>query len=135
MISFCTGRLIKDPEEYTTKSGNNMAAFAVIHTRDRKDIKTGTYPDDIFNFAAFGKTAEYIMKYVKKGYMVQVTSRVETKRYEYEGVKNVPGFNFTVLTFKRLDTGGKKSVSDSDSDLDRIDQSDNDQIQSDSVPF
>jgi single-strand DNA-binding protein len=65
------GRLTKEPELKTSKGGNNFVKFTIAVKRKRSD------ESDFFNVTAFGKLADTIHSYVKKGHMIGLTGRVE----------------------------------------------------------
>lgn len=74
------GRLTKDPEIRTTQSGNMIARFNLAVSRDRD---AADFPAVI----AFGKTAELIEKYCRKGKLVGVSGRIVTGSFEKDGRK------------------------------------------------
>lgn len=73
------GRLTKEPEIRTTNSGTQVAGFsvAVNHGKDAQGNETTTYVD----ISAFGKTAETVMKYLRKGFRVCVFADLRLRRY------------------------------------------------------
>lgn len=70
-----TGRLARDPEVRATKEGLVIARFALAVDR-KKDEKA-----DFFNFTAFGKTGEFVEKYLKKGTKINVIGRLQNDEY------------------------------------------------------
>lgn len=73
------GRLTKDVEIRT--SGENVfSRFSVAANRPFKN-KDGEYDADFPNCVAFGKTAEFIEKYFRKGDMIGLTGRIQTGSY------------------------------------------------------
>lgn len=74
------GRLTRDPETRPSQSGTGVVRFSVAVNRIRK--VEGQPEADFINCIAFGKTAEYMEKYVKKGYLVSVEGRIQTGSYE-----------------------------------------------------
>lgn len=83
------GRLTKDPEikHSTGETANTIARFSLAVNRRFKNAE-GTYDADFINCVAFGKTAEFIEKYFKKGEMMAVTARVQTGNYtNKDGIK------------------------------------------------
>jgi len=72
------GRLTRDPVVRYT-SGNQMAvaSFTLAVARPGKD-KGADFP----RVTAFGKTAETIEKYVKKGTAIAVEGRIQTGSYD-----------------------------------------------------
>lgn len=83
------GRLCRDPEVRNAQGeGNNaVARFTVAASRRYKNAE-GNYDADFPNCVAFGKTAEFISKYFKKGMMIGITGRLTTGSYvNKDGVK------------------------------------------------
>lgn len=83
------GRLTRDPEvRYTTgESANAIARFSVAVNRRFKNAE-GNYDVDFINCVAFGKSAEFIEKYFKKGMAIGLTGRIQTGSYtNKDGVK------------------------------------------------
>lgn len=74
------GRLTRDPEMRMSQSGMGVVRFSVAVNRTRK--VEGQPDADFINCVAFGKTAEFMEKYVKKGYLVSVEGRIQTGSYE-----------------------------------------------------
>ena len=81
-----TGRLTKDPNVRYTPSGTCVARFNVAinkgKDKDGKDLGAD-YPSVV----CFGKTAEIVEKYFKKGMMVGVEGKISTSSYEVDGKK------------------------------------------------
>ena len=69
------GRLTRDPEIRKTDSGMTIARYLVAVGRRTKDEA------DYISCVAFGKTAEFVEKYLKKGTRVGVTGRIQTGSY------------------------------------------------------
>ena len=74
------GRLTRDPEMRMSQSGTRVVRFSVAVNRTRK--VEGQPDADFINCVAFGKTAEFMDKYIKKGYLVSVEGRIQTGSYE-----------------------------------------------------
>lgn len=74
------GRFTKDPEIKYTNEGLSIARFTLAVDRrfKTKDEKTADFP----NCVAFGKTAEFIERYFRKGAKIGVTGRIQTGSYE-----------------------------------------------------
>lgn len=75
------GRLTKDPELRSTQSGLKVASFTLAINRNFKN-KEGKYDADFLNCQAFNKRAEFIEKYFKKGNMMAITARAQTRSYD-----------------------------------------------------
>lgn len=74
------GRLTRDPEMRMSQSGTGVVRFSVAVNRTRK--VEGQPDADFINCVAFGKTAEFMERYIKKGYLVSVEGRIQTGSYE-----------------------------------------------------
>ena len=82
-------RLCRDPEVRYTQGENAsvIARFSVAANRRFKNAE-GNYEPDFINCVAFGKTAEFIEKYFKKGMAIGITGRIQTGNYTNKyGVK------------------------------------------------
>ena len=95
------GRLTKDPELRTTTSGNNQTRFTLAVNR-RVASQDGQRQADFINCVAWGKTAETIAKYLKKGRELAVEGRIQTSNYDaQDGTKrystDVVVENFTFI--------------------------------------
>ena len=77
-----TGRLTKDPELKHGASGTAYCKFTLAVNRMKKDD-----PADFIFCSAFGKTAELIAEYVKKGHQLGVQGRLQQDTYEKDGEK------------------------------------------------
>lgn len=75
------GRLTKNPELRSTQSGLKVASFTLAINRNFKN-KEGKYDADFLNCQAFKNTAEFIEKYFKKGSMMAITARAQTRNYD-----------------------------------------------------
>lgn len=72
------GRLGKDPEIAALQSGTMVANFSIAVGWKSKD-KEGT---EWVNVSAFGKLAEIIQQYVKKGSRVYISGKFKTDKYQ-----------------------------------------------------
>lgn len=76
-----TGRFTKDPEVRYT-SGQNPLAVANFTVAVNKKYKREGQPDANFiPCTAYGKTAEFIEKYFRKGMKIEIVGRIETGFY------------------------------------------------------
>ena len=69
------GRLTREPEMFGQKS--KVARFCLAVDRSYGEDET-----DFFNCVSFGKQAEFVEKYLKKGIKVLVTGRLQNSSYE-----------------------------------------------------
>ena len=101
------GRNVKDIELRQTNSGTSAVEFSLAVKRAFKNAN-GEYDSDFFNCVAFGKSAETISRYVKKGDMIGIEGRLQTRSYtNKEGrkitVTEIIVENFEFLQSKRPD--------------------------------
>ena len=71
------GRLVREPVISYTQSGVCIAKFSIANDNSVKDKEEVDY----FDVTAFKTTAEYIMKYIKKGYKVGISGRLSQQRW------------------------------------------------------
>ena len=72
-----TGRVTKDIETRDTSTGRKVASFTIAVDRRTKDGKA----TDFFDCVAWGKTAELLGEYVKKGNMIVVNGRLQLRNW------------------------------------------------------
>ena len=75
-----SGRLTKDPEISSSEAGTTFARFSIAVPRKYK--KEGEPDTDFFNCSTFGKTAEFVEKYFKKGNRIGIVGRIQTGSYK-----------------------------------------------------
>ena len=73
-----SGRTTKEIETKTLDSGKKLANFTLAVDRRTKEGKTADFIDCV----AWGKTAEVLETYVRKGNMVGVVGSIQTRSYE-----------------------------------------------------
>ncbi len=95
------GRLTRDPDVRYAASGTAIASFSIAVDRKRKD-QNGEKKTDFFRCKAFGKTAEVIQSWVKKGRLVAVDGSVEINEYEKDGERKT-SFDIVCESFEVLD--------------------------------
>lgn len=74
------GRLTAEPEIRQANSGTSVASFTVAC--DRKFKREGQPTADFIRCKAFGKTAEFIEKYFRKGNRIGLTGSIQTGSYQ-----------------------------------------------------
>ena len=78
------GRLTKDPEIRYTQTNNTMVASFSLAV-NRRFVKEGEERQaDFINIVAWGKTAEFVNNYFKKGQQVGIIGRIQTRNWEDE---------------------------------------------------
>ena len=77
------GNLTRDPEMKSLPSGISVASFSIATNRTYKD-KNGAKQEavDYHNIVSFGKQAEVINQYLKKGSGVFIDGRIQTRSWE-----------------------------------------------------
>lgn len=80
---FLLGRLGKDPEIRATQGGMQIATFTLA-TSDRQKDQTGQWVDktEWHNLVAFGKTAEIVRDYCKKGKELFIEGKIQTRSWD-----------------------------------------------------
>lgn len=81
--AFLYGNLTRDPELKALPSGGQVANFGVATNRTYKD-KNGAKQEatEFHNVVAFGRTAEVIAQYMKKGRPIYVEGRIQTRSWD-----------------------------------------------------
>jgi single-strand DNA-binding protein len=82
------GNLTRDPEMRALPSGQNVANFSIATNRVYKD-RDGAKKEqtEYHNVVAFGRTADLIGQYMKKGRPLYVEGRIQTRSWEKDGQK------------------------------------------------
>lgn len=104
------GRLTRDPElKYT---GNNVAvaSFSLAVNRNFKDAN-GEREADFINCVIWGQSAENLANWAKKGALIGITGRIQTRSYENQQgqrvyVTEVVAENFQMLESRAAREGG-----------------------------
>lgn len=78
------GRLTKDADIRQSAGQNPTTVARYTLAVDRKGKDAGA---DFINMVSFGKTAEFIEKYVHKGTKIVIRGRIQTGSYEKDGKK------------------------------------------------
>jgi len=106
-----TGRLTRDPELKYGQSGKAYSRFSLAVDRPFSKGEA-----DFINCVAFGKTAELVGEYLRKGRKVGVNGRLQMNRYEVNGEKRT-SYDVLVDTVEFLESrnssGGDSSPSGS----------------------
>ena len=74
-----TGRVTKDIELKVTPTGKSVCSFSLAV--NRKFVQDGERQADFINCQLWGKSAETLEKYVKKGMMIGIEGRIQTRKY------------------------------------------------------
>lgn len=110
---FLYGNLTRDPELKALPSGSQVANFGLATNRTYKD-KSGAKQEstEFHNIVAFGRTAEVIAQYCKKGRPIFVEGRIQTRSWEgKEDRKKQYRTEIIVDNFQFGADGGKSGAS------------------------
>ncbi len=82
------GNITRDPELRALPSGMNVCNFSVATNRTYKD-RDGKKQEqtDFHNVVVFGRQADTVNQYLKKGSSVYVEGRMQTRSWEQNGEK------------------------------------------------
>lgn len=82
------GNLTRDPEIKALPSGIKVCNFSVATNRTWKD-KNGAKQEsaDYHNIVVFGRQAEIVAQYMKKGSSIMVEGRMQTRSWDADGGK------------------------------------------------
>lgn len=81
-ITIQSGRLTSDPT-ITHNGEYTIANYTIASERIYK--KEGQPDADFIRCVAYGKTAEFVEKYFRKGTKIALSGRINTRNYESEG--------------------------------------------------
>ncbi|EOH91247.1 single-stranded DNA-binding protein [Enterococcus pallens] len=95
------GRLTKDPDLRYTASGTAVATFTLAVNRNFTN-QSGNREADFINCVIWRKSAETLANYARKGTLLGVTGRIQTRNYENQQgqrvyVTEVVADNFQLL--------------------------------------
>ncbi len=99
------GRLTHKADLKFTTNGKNYTQFSLAVQRKFKN-QSDEYETDFLNCTLWGKAAENFTKFTRKGSLVGVEGRLQTRNYEKEGRKiyitEVIAENFSLLESKAV---------------------------------
>ncbi len=106
---FIIGNLTRDPELKNLPSGMSVASFGVATNRVWKNQQGQKQEDTQFhNIVVFGKQADITAQYLKKGGLVMIEGRLQTRNWEaQDGSKR----NRTEIVSERLQFGPRRGES------------------------
>ena len=82
------GRLVRDPELKFGQSGKAYSRFSIAVDRPfQSSADKNSQTADFINCVAFGKTAEFIGEYFRKGRKILLKGSLQMNQYESEGKK------------------------------------------------
>lgn len=76
------GRLTRDPELRSTQNGTSVANFGIaVDRRVSRNNSQGQQTADFFNVVAWGRQAEVISQYLRKGRQIAIDGRLQQRSY------------------------------------------------------
>ena len=78
---FLQGRLVADPELKHTQNGVAVASFRLAVDRDFKPKDPNAQDCDFVQIIAWRNTAEFLMRYFRKGSMIIVEGSLQLRQY------------------------------------------------------
>ncbi len=139
------GNLTRDPELKAIPSGVKVSSFSVATNRVWKD-KDGNKKEaaDFHNIVVFGRQAETVAQYMKKGSQVLIEGRMQTrswddaatgtKKYRTEIIADRVQFGSSGSNSPRAAAPVVDSKKEAESELDTIEYPD-EQINAEDIPF
>lgn len=106
------GRLGKDPELKALPSGTSVVSFSVAVGSQYKD-RDGKIQEttEWFNVVMFGKVAETVAKFFRKGKEIYLEGRMQTRSWDKDGVKQYrTELVANTFQFVGFDSDGDKSA-------------------------
>lgn len=105
------GNLTRDPEKKALPSGMSVTSFSiavneVFYDKDKKKQERVEY----LNIVCFGKIADNVAQYMKKGSQVYVDGKIQTRSWEKDGEKKYR----TEIVANTVQFGSSKKGSSSD---------------------
>ncbi|PIR85013.1 single-stranded DNA-binding protein [Candidatus Kaiserbacteria bacterium CG10_big_fil_rev_8_21_14_0_10_45_20] len=139
---FLYGNLTRDPELKALPSGAQVASFGLATNRSFKD-KDGNKQEtaEFHNIVVFGRLAEVMAQYLKKGRPVFIEGRIQTRSWEKDGQKQyrteiiVENFQFGADGGRGGDSGSTTNASTPDSGGGKDIEYPADEISPDDIPF
>lgn len=103
------GRLTKDPDLRYTSSGTGVATFTLAVNRNFTSAD-GNREADFINCVIWRKSAESLANMAKKGSLIGITGRIQTRSYDNQQgqkvyVTEVVADNFQMLESKNSNSG------------------------------
>ncbi|MBP6908240.1 MAG: single-stranded DNA-binding protein [Candidatus Pacebacteria bacterium] len=142
------GNLTRDPELKAIASGNKVCTFSLATNRVYRDASGNKQEKtEYHNIVVWGKTAENVAQYMKKGSQILVEGRIETRSWDDQGTgtkKYRTEIIADTIQFGSKGTGSSSAPSstpkasspkeDESQDFDTIEYPD-EQINAEDIPF
>lgn len=102
------GRLTKEPDLRYTSNGTAAASFTLAVNRSFKNAN-GDREADFINCVIWRKPAETLANYARKGTLLGVTGRIQTRNYENQQGQRVYVTEVVVENFQLLESNNSNS--------------------------
>lgn len=96
------GRLTRDVELRYTPQNQAVGQFTLAVNRNFKN-QNGEYDADFINCVIWGKLAENFANWAKKGNLVGITGRIQTRNYENQQGQRVYVTEVVIDSFRSLE--------------------------------
>lgn len=96
-----SGRLVAEPELRYTPSNKAVVTARIACPRDFKN-QNGERESDFFPLVIWGKQGENFSNWIKKGYLVTVEGRLQTRSYENQQGQRIYVTEVNVSNFDNL---------------------------------
>lgn len=126
------GNITRDPELKALPSGQNVCSFSVATNRTYKD-RDGKKQEqtDFHNIVCFGRTADNVGQYMRKGSGIYVEGRLQTRSWEKDGEKKYR----TEIVAEMVQFGPKKDGAAASSSGKSEPRDEGAEIGSDEIPY
>lgn len=99
------GRLTKDLDLRYTSNGKAVASGTIAVQRNFTNSE-GTRESDFFNIVVWGKSAESLANYSRKGSLIGISGRLQSRSYENQSGQQVYVTEIVVEDFTFAETKG-----------------------------
>lgn len=111
----CVGRLVADPELKETETGKSYSNVTVAVPRSYKNSE-GEYETDFLDCTLWDTVAKKTAEYCKKGDMISIKGRVETRTYETDAGEKRKVTNIVADNVSFLQSNPKEKTNDQELD-------------------
>ncbi|MHB1463341.1 MAG: single-stranded DNA-binding protein [Armatimonadota bacterium] len=98
------GRLTRDPEYRSTPQGTTIARISVAVDRNTKNKETGNFETDFFDCTAWQSQAEFAINYLKKGRLVLIDGRMESRKWTSQTGEKHTSWDVQVSAIRPMDS-------------------------------
>lgn len=103
-----TGRVVRDAELKRKGAELVICEFSLANNYSKKTGETWSKKANFFNLAVFGKMAEALFPYLKKGALVGIEAELRQNQWEQEGKRHTS--NELIVTGVQLLSAAKKNT-------------------------